>query len=191
MTGGKNQMNRKVLHSENSALVIVDVQEAFRTVIGDFSTMTAKICTAIEGAKLLGIPLVVTEQYPRGLGSTVEELSLILPDDLKCFEKSSFGIMGDETIRATVDGLGKRQIVVCGLETHVCVSQSCHQLLDAGYDVFLLEDAVASRFETDRITGLDRLRAAGVVITSVEAMLFEGMRDSKYPNFKEIQALVK
>lgn len=184
-------MTRGLLNSENASLIVIDVQEAFRTAIGDFSPMVGKICTAVKGARLLNMPITVTEQYPKGLGSTVEELSLVLPDDLPRFEKTSFGIHGDEEIARHLSSLGRKQIVVCGLETHVCVSQSCHQLLEAGYEVFLLEDAIASRYENDRLTALARLRSAGALITSVEAMLFEGMRDSKHPNFKEIQALVK
>jgi nicotinamidase-related amidase len=184
-------MTRGLLDSANCALLVIDVQEAFRTVIGNFSPMVAKVCTAVEGAKLLEMPIVVTEQYPQGLGSTIEEISLVLPDNLPRLEKTTFGILGDDGIKAAIDGLGKRQLVVCGLETHVCVSQSCHQLRDSGYEVFLLEDAVASRFESDKTTALNRLRTAGIVLTSVEAMLFEGMRHSKHPNFEKIQSLVK
>jgi nicotinamidase-related amidase len=184
-------MKRSLLNSSDAVLVVIDVQEAFRIAIGEFSPTVSKICTAIKGARLLDVPIVVTEQYPKGLGPTVEEIVLVLPDDIDRQEKTSFGIFGDDGIANHLKSLDRKQIIVTGLETHVCVSQSCHQLLEAGFDVFLLEDAVTSRFDSDKKTALDRLRSAGVIITSVEAMLFEGMRDSRHQNFKEIQGLVK
>lgn len=184
-------MGRISLVPTDAVLLVVDVQEAFRAAIGDFSPMVSKISTTVRGAELLGLEIVVTEQYPRGLGSTVEEISLVLPAGATRLEKTSFGVLGEDSIAQHLKASGKRQAVVCGLETHVCISQSCHQLLDAGFDVFILEDAVASRFENDRVTALNRLRDAGVIVTTVEAILFEGMGDSKHPHFKEIQALVK
>ena len=180
-----------MLDPKNSALVVIDVQEAFRSVIGDFSLMTSKICSAVRGAELLGMPVIVTEQYPKGLGSTVEEVSLLLPESAIRFEKTSFGVMGEATVRDHLLNLGSRHLVVCGLETHVCVAQSCLQMLAHGYEVLLLEDAVSSRFESDRTTALNRLRAGGVSITSVEAMLFEAMQDSRHPKFKEIQSIIR
>lgn len=184
-------MTRTSFMPTDAILVVVDVQEAFRAVIGEFTSLVGKVCTAVRGAELLGFEVVVTEQYPKGLGPTAEEVSLLLPAVAVRMEKTSFGILGEDSIARHLKGSGKRQVVVCGLETHVCVSQSCHQLLDSGFEVFLLEDAVASRFENDRTTALNRLRDAGVIVTTVEALLFEGMGDSKHPNFKEIQALVK
>jgi nicotinamidase-related amidase len=184
-------MSITILEKERAVLVIVDVQEAFRRVISDFSPMVEKVCTAAKGAMFLDMPIIVTEQYPKGLGHTVEEISLVLPDGTPRLEKSSFGILGDEMTAKHLDSLKRKQVVICGVETHVCVSQSCLQLIDAGYDVFLLEDAVSSRFESDKTTAINRLRSAGVVVTSVEAILFEGMHDSKHPKFKEIQALIK
>jgi nicotinamidase-related amidase len=184
-------MSITILEKERAVLVIVDVQEAFRRVISDFSPVVGKVCTAIQGGAILGMPIIVTEQYPKGLGHTVEEISLVLPDRTQRFEKSAFGILGDDMTTEHLASLKRKQVVICGLETHVCVSQSCLQLLDAGYEVFLLEDAVASRFESDKATAINRLRSAGVLITTVEAILFEGMRDSKHPNFKEIQGLIK
>jgi nicotinamidase-related amidase len=180
-----------ILDPRNSILIVIDVQEAFRSVIGDFPLMTSRICSAVKGADLLGIPVIVTEQYPKGLGSTVEELSLTLPESAIRFEKTSFGVLGDATIRDHLLNLGHRQLVVCGLETHVCVAQSCQQMTAAGYEVLLLEDAVSSRFESDRTTALNRLRASGVTLTSVEAMLFEAMQDSRHPRFKDIQSIIK
>lgn len=181
----------KILDRSNCALVVIDVQEAFRNVIPQFSSIVPRISTAINGFQLLEVPVLVTEQYPKGLGPTAEEITLSLPDDLERIEKTAFSAGGVETFAKKLDDLDISQVVLCGVETHVCVNQTAHDLLDAGFEVHILTDCVASRFEHDKEAGLSKMYASGVEPSSVEMALFELIRDSTDKQFKEIQALIK
>jgi nicotinamidase-related amidase len=181
----------RILDISKAALVVVDVQEAFRRVVDDISPITSRISIAIRGFQILERPIYVTEQYPKGLGGTVEEIRAVLPADHEYLEKTTFSACGavgfDERLRSA----GISQVVLCGLETHVCVNQTAHDLLERGFDVHLLTDSVASRFDRDKQVGLTKMFASGVIASSVEMALFELMRDSRHEKFKEIQSLVK
>ena len=181
----------KILDESNCALVVIDVQEAFRNAIPEFSNIVSRISTAVNGFQLLNAPVIVTEQYPKGLGPTAEEIVLSLPDDLERVEKTVFSSCRSEAFRKKLDELEISQVVLCGVETHVCVSQTAHDLLDAGFEVHILTDCVASRFDHDKEAGLSKMYASGAEPSSVEMALFELMRDSTHKKFKEIQALVK
>src|SRR3712207_3825011 len=127
-----------MLRRDDSVLVVVDVQEAFRKVIGDFETIASKTATLVEGARILGVPTVVTEQYPKGLGHTVDEVGL---NGEPVLEKTVFAA-------SCADGFdldGRKQAVVCGIEAHVCVHQTVEDLASKGVEVHLVADAVASR----------------------------------------------
>ena len=172
-------------------MVVIDIQEAFRHVIPAFETAAVKASTAVRGFLTLGLPVLVTEQYPNGLGHTAEEIRFVLPGDAEIFEKSAFSSCGAGAFASRLDELNIKQAVICGLETHVCVNQTAHDLLDRGIQVHLLTDAVCSRFEENKAAGLAKMYASGVIASSVEMALFELMRDSKHDKFKEIQALIK
>jgi len=180
-----------ILDPSKCALVIVDVQEAFRNVIPEFANIVMRISTAVSGFQLLEIPILVTEQYPKGLGRTAEEISLSLPDNVERFEKTAFSACASEAFTQKLEDLDISQVVLSGVETHVCVSQTAHELLDAGFEVHILTDCVASRFDKDREAGLSKMYASGVDPTSVEMAFFELMRDSSHNKFKEIQALIR
>lgn len=181
----------KTLDISNAALVVVDVQEAFRSAIPDFALIASRIAMAVRGFEILGVPIVVTEQYPEGLGRTAEELLLSLPDGTEAVEKSTFSSYGEPGFVARIEAISAKQIVICGVEAHVCVNQTAHELLAAGYEVHLLMDCIASRFEHDKQAGVSKMLASGVVASSMEMALFEMMRDSKHEKFKEIQNLIK
>ena len=181
----------KLLERSRTALVVIDVQEAFRASIPEFSPLAERISVAVRGCRILNVPVIVTEQYPKGLGHTVEEIQLVLPDDTTPIEKTAFSSCGAGEFVARLTATGAEQVIVCGVETHVCVDQTAHDLLDHGSQVHLLTDAVGSRFEIDKKAGFAKMYASGVVSSSVEMMLFELMRDAKHEQFKEIQALVK
>jgi len=175
------------LDRERTALVVVDVQEAFRKAIPDFDRVAEASATLVEGADALGLPIVVTEQYPKGLGSTVPEVAEHLPDSVRAVEKVRFSA-------AEADGFdlgGRGQALVCGIEAHVCVNQTVLDLLDAGLEVHVVADAVASRTGENRELGLHKAEQAGAVLTSVETALFELLRGSDAAEFKQVQALVK
>ena len=174
-----------------TALVVVDIQDAFRNVMPDFAVIASRASVAVRGFQILGVPVIVTEQYPKGLGHTAEEIQLVLPDGFEVFEKTAFSSCGAESFLVELDELGVKQVVLCGLETHVCVNQTAHDLLDRGFQVHLLIDCVCSRFDINKTAGLAKMQASGVVTSSIEMALFELMRDAKHEQFKEIQALIK
>ena len=173
--------------AERAALVVVDVQEAFRKSIPDFDRIAERCGVLIEAAKQVGLPIVVTEQYPRGLGATVEAVTQHLPAGAEPVEKVCFSA-------AAADGFdlhGREQAIVCGIETHVCVSHTALDLIAAGREVHVVTDAVGSRAEANRELGLRKLERADAVLTSVEMVVFELVRGAGTPEFKALQGLVK
>lgn len=181
----------RILECSKTTLVVIDVQEAFRGVIGDFALIASRIPLAVRGFAVLGLPILVTEQYPKGLGRTVEEITLSLPYGHKPIEKNTFSSCGAAAFVDKLAEFGAEQVVVCGLETHVCVNQTVHDLLDRGFQVHLLTDCVGSRFEHDKQAALAKMTAGGAVPSSVEMALFELLRGSKHEKFKEMQAIIK
>jgi nicotinamidase-related amidase len=172
-----------LLRREHAALVVVDVQEAFRP-YASFAGVAAACAKLVQGARLLGVPRLVSEQYPRGLGHTAPEVGL---DDEPVFEKSVFSAARAEGF----DLGGREQAIVCGIETHVCVSQTVHDLLAAGVEAHVPADAVGSRHTLDYERGLERLERAGAVVTTVESALFELLERAGTPEFKAVQGLIK
>ncbi len=180
-----------ILDPGKTALVVVDIQEGFRNAIPDFALVASRASTVVRGFQALELPVVVTEQYPQGLGRTAEEVQFILPDGFEPFEKTAFSSCGSNLLLEKLNDLGIRQVVLCGLETHVCVNQSAHDLIDKGFQVHILIDVVGSRFDHDKRAGLQKMKASGVISSSAEMALFELMRDAKHEKFKEIQSLIK
>jgi nicotinamidase-related amidase len=176
----------RVLDRERAALVVVDVQEAFRPAVLDFERVAGEVGRLVQGARALGVPLVVTEQYPRGLGSTVPEVADLL-DGVEPVEKVCFSAAAAEGF----DLQGRDQALLCGIESHVCVSQTAHDLLDGGLEVHVARDAVSSRTAENRELGLRKMESAGAVVTSVETALFELVGAAGSEEFKAVQALVK
>ncbi len=176
---------------ENSVLLVVDMQEAFRSSIPDFAMIASRIAIAVRGFGVLEIPVIVTEQYPDGLGSTVEELKLCLPESSPTLEKSTFSAFREPNFVETLKSLGRTQVVLCGIEAHVCVQQTAYDLKNEGYDVHLLRDCVSSRFDHDKNAGIERMHDLGVVSSSMEMALFELMGDSKHEKFKAVQSLLR
>lgn len=179
------------LESSRTALVVVDIQEAFRSAIPEFALIASRAAMAVRGFRLLNIPIIVTEQYPKGLGHTAEEIQLVLEDGFEAFEKSTFSSCGSELFVKQLVDSGFDQIVLCGLEAHICVSQTVHDLLDRGLQVHILLDCISSRFEIDKVSAIAKMQASGAISSSIELALFELVRDAKHDKFKEIQALIK
>ncbi len=174
------------LDRERAALVVIDVQEGFREAIGGFDAIAAATATMVRGATAIGIPVLVTEQYPEGLGATVPEVAAHLPDGLEPLSKTAFSA-------AAADGFdlgGREQAVVCGIEAHVCVSQTVLDLLAAGVEVHVVADAVGSRSAANRELGLARAERAGAWPTSVETALFELLGSAGGEDFKAVQKLI-
>ena len=179
------------LDAARAALVIIDMQESFRTHISDFAEVSARIALAAHAAQLLRVPVVVTEQYPKGLGRTAGEILAVLPADSEPVEKTAFSSCGARQFVAELERTGARQVIVCGIEAHVCVNQTTHDLLARGYQVHLLTDCVSSRTPQNRQVGLDKMRQSGALPSSIEMALFELMRDAEHEQFKAIQKLIK
>ena len=172
-----------MLQRNRAALVVIDVQDGFRS-YATFDEVTAGCHRLVQGAGILGVPIVATEQYPKGLKHTAPEVGL--PDSVTPVEKSVFS-----ACRADGFGLGGRdQVVLCGIETHVCVAQTALDLLDAGVDVHVVTDAVGSRHPHDREVGLHRLDRAGATLTTVEAALLELCERAGTPEFKAVQKVI-
>lgn len=172
----------RTLDRDRAALVVVDVQEAFRPAVRDFDAVVENTRRLMQGAKVLGLPVVVTEQYPNGLGRTVDELGEVDPVEKTCFSAA----------RADGFGLdGRDQALLCGIEAHVCVSQTAHDLLERGVEVHVASDAVTSRTEANREVGLHKMEHSGAIVTSVETALFELVGAAGSDEFKQIQRLIK
>ncbi len=180
-------MSAPKLDAGRAALVVVDVQEAFRKAVPEFENVAAATSVLVRGADAIGVPIAVTEQYPKGLGETVAEVADHLPEGLEPLEKTRFSAAEAEGF-----GLdGRDQALVCGIETHVCVNQTVLDLLDDGVEVHVASDAVGSRTAENRALGLAKMEAAGATVTSVETALFELLGGSDHEAFKEVQGLVK
>jgi nicotinamidase-related amidase len=174
------------LDPERTTLLVVDVQEGFRRAIPDFERVAKATTTLIEGAEVLGVPIVITEQYPKGLGETASEVVEHLPEGTEPLEKVRFSA-------AEADGFdlgGRDQALVCGIEAHVCVSQTAIDLLEAGVEVQVPLDGVGSRTEENKRVGLHKMERAGAILTSVEAALFELLGGAGTDEFKRVQKLI-
>jgi nicotinamidase-related amidase len=179
------------LELTQAALAIIDMQEAFRLQIEDFDQMSARIATMAKAATLLNIPIIVTEQYPKGLRHTAPMIKEALPQDIGIIEKTAFSSCGAQAFCNELESKRVKQVLVCGIEAHICVNQTVHDLLASGYQVHLLTDCIGSRKKADRIAGLAKMQMSGAIPSSVEMALFEMMRDAKHEQFKAIQGLVK
>ncbi|HZL47628.1 MAG TPA: isochorismatase family protein [Solirubrobacteraceae bacterium] len=171
-----------LLNRDRAALVVVDVQEGFRP-YESFAGVAGACAKLLQAARILDVPSVVSEQYPKGLGHTAPEVGL---EGERVLEKSVFSA-------ARADGFdlgGRDQVVVCGIETHVCVSQTVLDLLGRGVEVHVPADAVGSRHALDYERGLERLERAGAVVSTVEAALFELLERAGTPEFKAVQKLI-
>jgi nicotinamidase-related amidase len=172
-----------------AALAVIDVQEAFRPVVLDFDRVAANVGLLVQGARILGLPLLVTEQYPSGLGETVPEVAQHL-GGVDRLEKTSFSAVGADGFPAALADM-RDQVLLCGIEAHVCVNQTAEDLLATGREVHVVADAVTSRTAGNRDLGVHKMERSGAVVTSVETALFELLREAGTPEFKEIQRLVK
>ena len=179
-----------VLTPENSLLLIIDVQEKLVNAL-DKNIIVKRVSNLAKSARLLEIPVIVTEQYPKGLGATVQEISSELSEDTAVFEKTSFNALAEDGVLDKIKSYGKTQIVICGTETHIRVHQTASALLREGFEVYVVKDACASRNKYEFKQGIELMETNGAKVTCVEIVLFEWLKTAKNPHFKEIQALIK
>lgn len=179
------------LRRDNAVVCIIDVQERLLTVIDRSDELVASLKKLTAGTRILGIPIVITEQYVKGLGATVESLRDALADSYQPIEKACFSSYGCESFRLALERLGRKQVLLAGIEAHVCVYQTAIDLLSNGYEVHLLEDAVNSRTSENREIAIRRLMQEGAKLTSVEMALFELTVTSGTDEFRAISKIVK
>lgn len=174
-----------LLDRELSSVVLVDVQEKLAPLLPGHAALTRRCAWLLRLAEALSIPVTVCEQYPRGLGATIEELRPFR-DKAPCFEKVAFSCFADAPFAAHLKTLERQQVVLTGIETHVCVLQSALQMKAAGFEVFVVRDAVGSRHPIDHETGLLRMQAEGVRVVSSEMVFFEWLRVAGTNEFREL-----
>ena len=178
-----------------AVLVVIDLQERFRPVLSGFECIAYACARLIRVFRKLGLPVIVTEQYPKGLGPTVPEVKTALEEGAGApaaiREKTSFSSYACEGVADELRRLQARSVIVCGIETHVCVNQTVHDLLQAGYSVHVAADAVESRRALDHASALRKMERSGAVLTTAEMATFELLQDARHPKFKEVQELFK
>lgn len=180
----------RLLDRDAAILVVVDVQDAYRSVLHEYERVTRGVARLVQGAALLGVPILVTEQYPKGLGHTVPEVAEHLPASRILIEKTSLSCCGAPGfLPALVEG--RRQVILVGCETHACINQTAHDLIAAGYQVHLPRDATSSRHPEDCAVSWEKMVTAGVVPATVESVLLEMLRTAEAPEFKAIQRLIR
>jgi nicotinamidase-related amidase len=184
-------MAEPLIEVKESLLLVVDVQEKLWPHIASKEEVRDQCRMLIEGALLLQVPIMVSEQYPKGLGSTLPELRQAAGEHAQYCEKTSFGCFGDSVITDRIIRRDLPWLVLCGIESHVCVLQTALEGLAKGLQVAVVEDAVGSRDENNHRVAMERIRDAGGMMVTVEMVLFEWMRTSKHPSFKDISRLVK
>ena len=180
-----------LLDIEHSLLLIVDMQTRLLAAMPDGQGMLDNSAKLLAAAGLLNVPVLLTEQYPKGLGPTAEIIAGALSETSQCFAKTAFSCYGSDGFKQALIASGRRQVVIVGLETHVCVLQTAFELFQQGFQVFVVEDAVCSRLEQHKTNALHRMRQIGISITCLESVLFEWLRDAKHADFKTISALVR
>lgn len=179
-----------LLERTHAALLVIDIQARVHAAMCFGKQVEESAIKLIRGFEILNVPIYLTEQYPKGLGPTLPTIAEALRGNTP-LQKMSFSCCGSEELMAGLKAKGIRQILLCGIETHVCVSQTAHDLLAAGFQVHVARDAVSSRRESDHATALERMRGAGAIITTAEAALFELMVRADIAEFKAISTLVK
>jgi nicotinamidase-related amidase len=179
-----------MITSADTALVMVDVQAKLAPAMHDKEVLLENIGRLVRGVRLLGVPILWTEQNPAGLGPTLPEFADLLPDQ-KPVSKFSFSCCGSEQFRNELNALNRKNLLIAGIEAHVCVYQTAADLIHLQYEVQIVADAVASRTPENKLIGLEKSKSVGACLTSTETALFELLKDAKSEKFKEIIKIVK
>ncbi len=180
-----------LIDGQNACFLLIDVQERLCPVMADPRRVIVNGQRLLRGAALLDVPVLATEQNPGGIGPTMADLRPLLPADAT-LEKMSFSAAGEPAILDRLRAFGRRQVVISGIEAHVCVTQTALGLLAAGFEVFVVADACSSRHAADETAAMARLTANGVGVVTTEAVLFEWMGRADHPRFRDVlQTLIK
>ena len=178
------------IKAQDALFCLVDVQERLFPHIENKDELEKNLITLVKGLKVLDIPFIVNEQYKKGIGETIPSLRELV-DEYPHFEKTTFSCYKNEETIDAINEMNKKVVIVAGIETHVCVLQTCIDLLEGGFEVVLVTDCCTSRKQNDTDMAITRLVQAGVIPTTYESLLFELTLNAKNPCFKEISSLVK
>ena len=180
----------RTLNAASTALLLIDFQEKLFPAMHDKDKLLRNVVKLVQGAKVLEIPIMITEQYPKGLGPTITEIKSLIPD-IKPVEKVCFNCCDEDQFCSALDGLKRKQVLIAGIEAHICVYQTAIALVGTGYDVQVVGDCVASREPENKVTALSRMVGEGVSLTTMEMALFELLKEAKGDKFKQISNIVK
>ena len=180
-----------LMNRNDTSLLIVDVQKKLLPHIAENEALVWNLGRLVQGAALLEIPIHVTEQYPKGLGATIDEIKSALPADTKYHEKRMFSARECSALWEDLKSANTKNVLLVGIETHVCVLQTAMDLMSSGFNVFVCIDAVGSRFEEDFMTAMQRMETSGAVLVSTEMALFEWCESADSPVFKKISRIVQ
>ena len=183
-------MKKYMLNKEDVLLFIIDIQDRLVPVMKHGKKIIKNNVILIETSNELEIPVILTEQYPRGLGPTILEIREAIDNNARTFEKISFTGYTDE-VRGALEESGKKKVIITGMETHVCVFQTVRDLIDNGYEVFIARDAVASRKKDNFLNALDLMKSMGAVIMDTETIIFDLLKTAGTPEFKILSSLIK
>ncbi|HEY3246531.1 MAG TPA: hydrolase [Phycisphaerae bacterium] len=180
------------LDADRSALLVIDMQQKLMPLIADHEQVIGHVQRLIRGAALFAVPVIATEQYPQGIGATDPRIAGELQRAAaRIHQKLTFSVCGDDVLRAALNELDRAQIIVAGIETHVCVLQTALDLIAQDYGVFVCADATGARGRLDFDVGLQRMRQAGAIVTTVESVLFELCGACGTERFKRMLELIK
>ena len=180
-----------ILNERDSLVLIIDIQDKLINAVFNRSVVEKNSVILAKATQILGIPVIVTEQYPKGLGATIQNIKDGLSENAAFIEKTSFSALENSAIASAIDKSGRRQIVIFGIETHICVSQTVNALTSKGYDVTVISDACGSRAEVQHQAGIARMKENKAHIITTEIALFEWLKGARHAKFKDIQSLIK
>jgi len=179
-----------MLTNENTLLLVIDFQERLMPSIHNNEELAKRAAILVSCIRLLDVPLLVTQQYTKGLGETITELKEAL-GDFEPAEKITFSCCGNDEFNDTMSRIGKPNIIVAGIEAHICVQQTVLDLLGGGYNVYVVSDCIGSRNDNNRLYAEQRMHTAGAVITTLESVIFELMVRADHPKRKDVTKLLK
>jgi nicotinamidase-related amidase len=179
-----------MLTKDTTLLLVIDIQGNLAKGMYERDALYENLQKIIKGIKVLEIPIIVTEQIPEKLGPTISGIASLF-DDFRPIPKSSFSCCGDEKIMKAIEGMNRQQILITGIESHVCLYQTTKDLLHMGYDVHIVADCISSRTPENRAIGIERMKEAGAKLTSTEMALFELLKVAEGDKFREIVRIVK
>lgn len=180
-----------LIERDKTQVLVIDEQERLLPAMHEAERVIERTAILLRVARTLDLPVTVTEQYPQGLGPTVPQLLELVPAPEHVFAKTQFSAAAHPPVAARLAGLNRPQVVIAGVEAHVCVAQTAAMLRAGGYDVFLVADAISSRRSDSVALAFDRLRPLGVWIVNVEQVLFECLGEAGTPAFRELSKLIR